>query len=106
MRANQIHLFAQMAMDGLIYKGLKPVNWSPSSESALAEAEIEYKDVTAKTIYVKFKVTQGKRPGETGRLFRHLDHDAVDPSCQPRHLPQSGEWNTVSSIPIREDLLS
>jgi isoleucyl-tRNA synthetase len=67
--ANQIHLFAQMAMDGLIYKGLKPVNWSPSSESALAEAEIEYKDVTAKTIYVKFKVTQGNALVKPGDCF-------------------------------------
>jgi len=34
-----------MAEKGNIYKGLKPILWSPSSESALAEAEIEYKDV-------------------------------------------------------------
>lgn len=39
--AHQIEIFASMAMDGLIYKGLKPVYWSPSSETALAEAEIE-----------------------------------------------------------------
>lgn len=32
-----------MAVDGLIYQGLKPVYWSPSSETALAEAEVEYK---------------------------------------------------------------
>ena len=57
---SQIHVFAQMALDGLIYKGLKPVFYSPSSESALAIAEIEYKDVEAKTIYVKFQVTDGK----------------------------------------------
>ena len=58
--ADQIKIFTKMILDGLIYKGLKPVNWSPSSESALAEAEIEYKDVTAKTIYVKFHVKDGK----------------------------------------------
>ena len=34
-----------MAENGYIYKGLKPIYWSPSSESSLAEAEIEYKDV-------------------------------------------------------------
>ena len=49
-----------MALDGLIYKGLKPVYWSPSSESALAEAEIEYADVKATTIFVKFDVKDGK----------------------------------------------
>ena len=34
--------------------------WSPSSESALAEAEVEYKDVKSPTIYVKFAVKDGK----------------------------------------------
>ncbi len=56
----QIRIFAKMAMSGLIYKGLKPVYWSPSSESALAEAEIEYKDVKSTTIYVAFKVKDTK----------------------------------------------
>ena len=58
--AHQIQIFGQMAMDGLIYKGLKPVYWSPSSESALAEAEIEYKDIKSPTIFVKFAVKDGK----------------------------------------------
>ena len=55
--ASEIHCFSEMALKGLIYKGLKPVYWSPSSESALAEAEIEYHDVSAKTIYVLFKTS-------------------------------------------------
>ena len=58
--ANQISVFAKMALRGLIYKGLKPVYWSWSSESALAEAEIEYKDVKSYAIYVAFDVIDGK----------------------------------------------
>jgi isoleucyl-tRNA synthetase len=58
--AHQIRVFAKMAMDGLIYKGLKPVYWSPSSESALAEAEIEYHDKKSPSIYVSFDVVDGK----------------------------------------------
>ena len=58
--AKQIEIFAKMALRGLIYKGLKPVYWSPSSESALAEAEIEYKDVTSHSIYVAFPIKDGK----------------------------------------------
>ena len=58
--ARQIDVFAKMAMDGLIFKGLKPVYWSPSSESALAEAEVEYHDVKSPTIFVKFQVKDGK----------------------------------------------
>ena len=58
--AAQIGVFASMALKGLIYKGFKPVYWSPSSESALAEAEIEYEDVTDPSIYVAFDVIDGK----------------------------------------------
>ena len=58
--ARQIEAFSKMALSGLIYKGLKPVYWSPSSESALAEAEIEYADVLSNSIYVAFPVKDGK----------------------------------------------
>lgn len=58
--ADQIRVFAKMAAKGLIYKGLKPVYWSPSSESALAEAEIEYHDITSKSIYFKFPIVNGE----------------------------------------------
>ena len=49
-----------LAEKGYIYKGLKPIYWSPSSESSLAEAEIEYKDVKSPSIYVAFNVADGK----------------------------------------------
>jgi isoleucyl-tRNA synthetase len=58
--AQQIKVFGEMAKKGYIYKGKKPVYWSPSSESALAEAEIEYKDKRSPSIYVAFKVKDGK----------------------------------------------
>ncbi len=58
--AKQLKVFAEMAKKGLIYKGLKPVYWSPSSESALAEAEIEYHEKRSASIYVAFEVTDGK----------------------------------------------
>ena len=58
--AEQIGVFAKMALKGLIYKGLKPVHWSPSSESALAEAEIVYEDVVDHSIYVAFDVRDGR----------------------------------------------
>ena len=58
--AAQLRLFGEMAAKGLIYKGLKPVYWSPSSESSLAEAEIEYHDKRSPSIYVAFDVKDGK----------------------------------------------
>ncbi|HLS08707.1 isoleucine--tRNA ligase [Lentibacillus sp.] len=58
--AAQIRVFGEMAKKGYIYRGLKPVYWSPSSESALAEAEIEYYDKRSPSIYVAFDVKDGK----------------------------------------------
>ncbi|AOM83261.1 isoleucine--tRNA ligase [Salisediminibacterium beveridgei] len=59
--AQQIKVFGEMAKKGYIYKGKKPVYWSPSSESALAEAEIEYHDKRSSSIYVAFDVLDGKQ---------------------------------------------
>jgi isoleucyl-tRNA synthetase len=65
--ASQIRVFGEMVAKGLIYKGLKPVYWSPSSESALAEAEIEYYDVVSPSIYVAMKAvdTKGLLPSDS-----------------------------------------
>lgn len=53
--AAQIHVFGQMALKGYIYRGLKPVYWSPSSHTALAEAELEYPDEhTSRSVYAAF----------------------------------------------------
>ncbi len=52
--ASQVEVFAKMVQKGMIFKGLRPVYWSPSSESALAEAEIEYHEKKSPSIYVKF----------------------------------------------------
>ena len=60
MEARQIGVFASMYKKGYIYKGLKPVYWCTDCETALAEAEIEYKDVNSNTAYVKFPVKDGK----------------------------------------------
>ncbi|MFV0288034.1 MAG: isoleucine--tRNA ligase [Mycoplasmatales bacterium] len=54
--AEQIRVFAKMIKNEMIFKGLKPVYWSPSSHSALAEAEIEYQDKKSPAIYVGFEI--------------------------------------------------
>jgi isoleucyl-tRNA synthetase len=56
--AEQIRLFGEMVEKGHIYRGKKTIYWSPSSESALAEAEIEYKDKRSASIYVAFPVVE------------------------------------------------
>ena len=48
-----------MFLNGYIYRGLKPVHWSPSSRTALAEAELEYpEEHYSKSIYVSLKITK------------------------------------------------
>ncbi|MBD2000918.1 isoleucine--tRNA ligase [Leptolyngbya sp. FACHB-541] len=55
--AAQIGVFGQMVLKGYIYRGLKPVHWSPSSRTALAEAELEYPEGhTSRSIYAAFPV--------------------------------------------------
>ena len=55
-----IQLFVEMIKKALIYQVFKPVYWSWSSQAALAEAEIEYKDLISPSIYVKFNVMMEK----------------------------------------------
>ena len=57
--AAQIKVFGEMVLKGHIYRGLKPVHWSPSSRTALAEAELEYPDGhTSPSVYVAFPVEE------------------------------------------------
>ncbi len=55
--AREIRVFGEMYKKGYIYKGLKPVYWCPHDETALAEAEIDYKDIDCTSIYVKFRIS-------------------------------------------------
>ena len=66
--AKQIEVFGKMAEKGYIYKGLKPVYWCPSDQTALAEAEIEYADDPCTTLFVKFPVKDDK-----GLLSKYCD---------------------------------
>lgn len=57
--AAQIEVFGQMALKEYIYRGRKPVHWSPSSRTALAEAELEYPEGhVSKSIYASFRVIE------------------------------------------------
>ncbi len=66
--AAQIRVFGAMAAKGYIYKGLKPVYWCYTDETALAEAEIEYQDDPCTTLYVKFPVKD-----DLGKLSQYGD---------------------------------
>ncbi|MBR2763587.1 MAG: isoleucine--tRNA ligase [Lactococcus sp.] len=112
--AAQIRVFGQMSENGYIYKGAKPIYWSPSSESSLAEAEIEYQDVRSASIYVAFKATDTKGllpegvefviwtttpwtiPSNLG-IFAHPDYDYVLVAVNDRQFVIASELlNTVA----------
>ena len=69
MEARQIGVFGDMYKKSYIYKGLKPVYWCTDCETALAEAEIEYKDVTGSSIYVKFPVKDSRGKFDSKNTF-------------------------------------
>ncbi|MEW6243050.1 MAG: isoleucine--tRNA ligase [Bacillota bacterium] len=67
--ARQLLVFGQMVDKGYIYKGLKPVYWCADCETALAEAEVEYREKRSPSIYVAFDVTDsGGRLPEGARV--------------------------------------
>ncbi|MCL2080952.1 MAG: isoleucine--tRNA ligase [Oscillospiraceae bacterium] len=70
--AVQIEVFGEMAKKGYIYKGLRPVYWCARDKTALAEAEIEYKDVGNESIYVGFRLKDDK-----GKLSRYFPADKI-----------------------------
>jgi len=56
--AGIMEVFAEMVGKGLVYKQLKPIHWSIGCETALAEAELEYKDISSPSIFVNFRVAR------------------------------------------------
>ncbi|MBZ6380063.1 isoleucine--tRNA ligase [Pacificimonas flava] len=56
--------FLKVAGSGLLYKGAKPVMWSPVEQTALAEAEVEYQDITSTQIDVAFEITEAPNAPE------------------------------------------
>ncbi|ASP28022.1 isoleucyl-tRNA synthetase [Spiroplasma corruscae] len=53
---SELRLYKEMVKKNLVYRDLKPIYWSPSSESALAEAEIEYKELRSPSVYVACEI--------------------------------------------------
>lgn len=67
--AGIVRAFGKLVKSGYIYKGLKPVNWCPCCETALAEAEVEYDELTSPSVYVKFKAPQRPSDPATSKRF-------------------------------------
>jgi len=88
----QIEVFGKMFLKGYIFRGLKPVHWSPSSRTALAEAELEYPDEHfSKSVYVSFRITsvpkQIELRFEKNNLNKHLSQNILIWTTTPWTLP-------------------
>jgi len=82
--AAQIGVFGRMVLAGHIYRGLKPVHWSPSSRTALAEAELEYPDGhTSPSVYVAFPVVE-----LPGSLAARLEQAGIGGATSDGHREQ------------------
>jgi len=57
--ANILRVFAKLVENGAVYQSKKPVQWSYGAQTALAEAEVEYKDKESPAVFVKFPVEEG-----------------------------------------------
>ncbi len=88
----QIEVFGKMFLRGYIFRGLKPVHWSPSSRTALAEAELEYPDEHfSKSVYVSFRITsvpkQIELRFEKNNLNKRLSQNILIWTTTPWTLP-------------------
>ena len=79
--ARQIRIFGEMVKKGYVYRGYRSVYWSPSSETALADAEVEYRDKRSPSIYVAFPVKDG------GGVLPEENTDVVIWTTTPWTLP-------------------
>ncbi len=62
--ADILRVFAKLVENGSIYQAKKPVQWSYGAQTALAEAEVEYKDKESPAIFVKFPLVKGELAGK------------------------------------------
>ena len=67
--ADIIRVFADIADRGLVYASQKPVQWSYGAQTALAEAEVDYKDVIDPAVFVKFPISKGLLAGESSLVI-------------------------------------
>ncbi|XP_021713032.1 isoleucine--tRNA ligase, mitochondrial [Aedes aegypti] len=111
----QLKLFQELFAKGLIYRDVKPVYWSPSSQSALAEAELEYDEAhKSPSLYLKMRLTAGDGCAEIARILQSNERiSAIIWTTTPWTLPAnqaicynpSLEYSLVRSETSQELLL-
>jgi isoleucyl-tRNA synthetase len=85
--ADQLRAFSLIIKNGHLYKGYKPVHWCLNCRSALAEAEVEYEDVTSPSVYVRFEVADRTDLAERMGMFDDVPTSLAIWTTTPWTLP-------------------
>ncbi|MDR4509357.1 MAG: isoleucine--tRNA ligase [Candidatus Brocadiaceae bacterium] len=88
--AGIIDVFARLVDKGYIYRKKKPIHWCTRCKTALAEAELEYKNKTSPSIYVNFKLTD-----IPGNLFK-----GADSACMNLMIWTTTPWTLPANLAI------
>lgn len=70
-----IHVFVDLYRKGLIYRGVRMVNWDPKAQTALSDEEVVYKEEHTKLYYMKYYVAEDDLSGATGEEGEIIHHD-------------------------------
>ncbi len=91
----------KFAMNGLLYRGSKPVMWSVVERTALAEAEVEYQDYQSDTVWVKFPVVEAYQfPGIVGNRVLDVDGDLVQSGLAQPILAEAEEQAALAGASV------
>ena len=71
-----IHVFVDLYRKGLIYRGVRMVNWDPKAKTALSDEEVVYKEEPTKLYYMKYYVSEDDGTGATGEEGEIIHQDA------------------------------
>ncbi len=96
--------FLKFAQSGQLYRGSKPVMWSPVEQTALAEAEVEYADHTSTTIWVRFPVSGTPVSVNLERASKMKDASVLIWTTTPWTIPgnRAISYNTSISYGLYE----
>lgn len=70
-----IHVFVDLYRKGLIYRGVRMVNWDPKAKTALSDEEVVYKEEHTKLYYMKYYVSEDDGTGATGEEGEFIHQD-------------------------------
>jgi isoleucyl-tRNA synthetase len=98
--AAQIGVFGQMYLKGYIYRGLKSVHWSPTSQTALAEAELEYPEGhTSPSIYAAFPMVAAAEAAQAHPAPYLANWASPSGPPPPGPSPPTWRWRSILTSP-------